>query len=468
MAISGLQIINIGLPNESAGSDTLYTAFNKAKTNFATLFGNASPYNTFTGNTGITVNANSTLGSIDITNTGVTSLTAGTGIVLSNTTGAITISSNGGGNGGSGTVTSVGVQPVSSSRITVSGSPIVSSGTILVDLATSGVSAGTYTYPTMSVDLYGRVTSISSGASVGTVTSVGVTPGFGIQVTGSPITTNGNITILNTGVTRLNAGTGIFLTGSNGNITISTAVGLGTVTSVGLTSSTLTVSGGPITTEGTLSVDLPSTITLSGNITAGNLLTGGVVTATGNVTGANLVTGGVLSVTGNANIGNIGTSGLVIATGNVTGANLVTGGVLSVTGNANVGNIGTSGLVVATGNVTGGNIRTTGSIGYITGAGATVVQDTSRTNGVTINAITGAITLVSAAGSATFATFTVTNNKVAATDVIIVNQKSGTDLYQIFVTAVAASSFNITFATTGGTTTEQPVFNFAVIKGVTS
>jgi hypothetical protein len=434
MAISGLQIINIGLPNESAGSDTLYTAFNKAKTNFATLFGNASPYNTFTGNTGITVNANSTLGSIDITNTGVTSLTAGTGIVLSNTTGAITISSNGGGNGGSGTVTSVGVQPVSSSRITVSGSPIVSSGTILVDLATSGVSAGTYTYPTMSVDLYGRVTSISSGASVGTVTSVGVTPGFGIQVTGSPITTNGNITILNTGVTRLNAGTGIFLTGSNGNITISTAVGLGTVTSVGLTSSTLTVSGGPITTEGTLSVDLPSTITLSGNITAGNLLTGGVVTATGNVTGANLVTGGVLSVTGNANVGNIGTSGLVVATGNVTG----------------------------------GNIRTTGSIGYITGAGATVVQDTSRTNGVTINAITGAITLVSAAGSATFATFTVTNNKVAATDVIIVNQKSGTDLYQIFVTAVAASSFNITFATTGGTTTEQPVFNFAVIKGVTS
>jgi hypothetical protein len=44
-------------------------------------------------------------------------------------------------------------------------------------------------------------------------------------------------------------------------------------------------------------------------------------------------------------------------------------------------------------------------------------------------------------------------------------QKSGTDLYEIFVTNVAAGSFKMTFFTTGGTSTEQPVFNFAVIKG---
>lgn len=48
----------------------------------------------------------------------------------------------------------------------------------------------------------------------------------------------------------------------------------------------------------------------------------------------------------------------------------------------------------------------------------------------------------------------------------MVCQKSGTDLYETMVTAVAAGSFNITFATTGGTTTESPVFNFVVIKGV--
>ena len=64
------------------------------------------------------------------------------------------------------------------------------------------------------------------------------------------------------------------------------------------------------------------------------------------------------------------------------------------------------------------------------------------------------------------ATFTVTNSTVAATDVIILNQKSGTDLYDLMVTAVAAGSFNLTFRTTGGTTTETPIFNFAVIKAV--
>lgn len=109
-----------------------------------------------------------------------------------------------------------------------------------------------------------------------------------------------------------------------------------------------------------------------------------------------------------------------------------------------------------------------GGIGYGTGAGGTVTQATSRTTGVTINKPTGAITLVSAAGSASWQTFTVTNSTVAATDTIEICQKSGTDLNMVHVTAVAAGSFNISFATTGGTTTEQPVFNFNVSKGVTS
>jgi hypothetical protein len=115
-----------------------------------------------------------------------------------------------------------------------------------------------------------------------------------------------------------------------------------------------------------------------------------------------------------------------------------------------------------------GVIASTGTagVGYATGAGGAVTQATNRTTGVTLNKTTGAITLFSAAGSATAATFTVTNSTVAATDVIILNQKSGTDLYDLMVTAVAAGSFNISFRTTGGTTTEQPVFNFAVIKGV--
>jgi hypothetical protein len=264
MAISGLQVINIGVQNESIGSDSLYTAFNKVKTNFATLFGNSSPYNTFTGNLGIAVTANSTLGTVDITNTGVLSIVAGTGVTINQSNGNVTISSTGAGNGSG--VTSVGVAAASATRLTVSGSPIVSSGTITMDLATTGVTSGTYTYPTLSVDNYGRILSIANAASVGTVTEVGITPGFGIQVTGSPVTTSGNISILNTGVTRLSAGSGISLSGSNGNVTISTATGAGTVTSVGVTSSSLDVTGSPIVNAGTISVEIPANISVTGRL----------------------------------------------------------------------------------------------------------------------------------------------------------------------------------------------------------
>ena len=108
------------------------------------------------------------------------------------------------------------------------------------------------------------------------------------------------------------------------------------------------------------------------------------------------------------------------------------------------------------------------AVGYGVGAGASVTQATNRTTGVTINAACGSITLVSAAGSTSWQSFTVTNNQVASTDTVIVNQRSGTDLYRIHVTSVATGSFRISYATTGGTTTEQPVFNFAIVKATTS
>jgi hypothetical protein len=111
----------------------------------------------------------------------------------------------------------------------------------------------------------------------------------------------------------------------------------------------------------------------------------------------------------------------------------------------------------------------TGGIGYATGAGGTVTQATSRTTGVTLNKVSGAITMFTAAGSATPASFTVTNSTVAATDTVILNIKSGaTNTYFYFVTAVAAGSFVVTFWTTGGTASDTPVINFNVIKGVSA
>jgi len=109
----------------------------------------------------------------------------------------------------------------------------------------------------------------------------------------------------------------------------------------------------------------------------------------------------------------------------------------------------------------------TAGIGYATGAGGTVTQLTSRTTPVTIDKICGSITMFAAAGSTTAATFTVNNSTVTIDDIIIVNQRSGTNLYNLLVTAVANGSFNITFRTTGGTASDSPVINFTVINSVT-
>jgi len=112
---------------------------------------------------------------------------------------------------------------------------------------------------------------------------------------------------------------------------------------------------------------------------------------------------------------------------------------------------------------------TTTAFGYLTGAGGAVAQGTSRTTGVTSNTPTGAITLFSAAGSPTPATFTVTNSTIAATDVVVLSVKSGaTNNYSFNVSAVAAGSFNITFWAQTGTATDAPVVNFVVLKGAAS
>lgn len=108
--------------------------------------------------------------------------------------------------------------------------------------------------------------------------------------------------------------------------------------------------------------------------------------------------------------------------------------------------------------------------GYAAGAGAggVVTQITSRATAVTLNTYSGQVTMFAAAGSATAASFTVTNNKILATDTIVLSVASATNVYLTDVTAVAAGSFQITYFTTGGTASDSPVINFAVVHAAAS
>jgi hypothetical protein len=134
-------------------------------------------------------------------------------------------------------------------------------------------------------------------------------------------------------------------------------------------------------------------------------------------------------------------------------------------------------LGVATGTslVTTGTIASTGTagIGYATGAGGTVSQDTDRTTGVTINKITGAITTqaTSLAAGATVQ-FTVTNSTVAVGDTVVVSVRSGptNTSTSAHVVTVAAGSFKIALVNNHASVadTGAAIINFAVIKAVSA
>jgi hypothetical protein len=105
---------------------------------------------------------------------------------------------------------------------------------------------------------------VNVSAGTGTVTSVAATAGTGISVTGSPITTSGTLTITNTAPDQTVALTGAgttSITGTYPNFTItSNDSATGTVTSVAATvPSFLSITGSPITTSGTLAITLSGT-----------------------------------------------------------------------------------------------------------------------------------------------------------------------------------------------------------------
>jgi hypothetical protein len=127
--------------------------------------------------------------------------------------------------------------------------------------------------------------------------------------------------------------------------------------------------------------------------------------------------------------------------------------------------------------ITGGTVLATIGLGYTASAGGTVTQLTSRATGVTLNQITGQITLFEAVISGNDANeFTLTNSKIGANDVVVLSIKSGCaagtrKFYQTQVVAAAAGSCVIAVGNTSNANipsagTDTPVLQFAVIKSV--
>ena len=146
--------------------------------------------------------------------------------------------------------------------------------------------------------------------------------------------------------------------------------------------------------------------------------------------------------------------------------------IASVAGNTPLnlsGGAFSAGSVSSTGAVTSSSA--TAGIGYATGAGGTVTQATNKATGVTLNTVTGRITMHNATLNAnTTVTFTLTNSSIAANDLLVLNHVSGGTAGSYALNAqAAAGSANINVRNiTGGNLGEAIVIGFAVIKAVTA
>jgi hypothetical protein len=115
------------------------------------------------------------------------------------------------------------------------------------------------------------------------------------------------------------------------------------------------------------------------------------------------------------------------------------------------------------------------AIGFNAGAAGAVTQLTSKTTGVTLNTRTGVITThnstMGGEGGDTLASFTLTNDKIHATDLVVVNQGAGgtAGAYMIQCLSVTDGSAIIAIYLadpTGGDLSEAVKINFAVIDTV--
>lgn len=119
--------------------------------------------------------------------------------------------------------------------------------------------------------------------------------------------------------------------------------------------------------------------------------------------------------------------------------------------------------------ITGKFTSSGGGLGYSTGAGGTVTQITSKSTGVTLNKLSGQITMNNASLAANGeAVFTLTNSFIEANDAVFVCLKSSVSAgrYLVGVATVSAGSCQIVISNVGSVASEAPIITFVIIKAV--
>ena len=271
----------------------------------------------------------------------------------------------------------------------------------------------------------GNVTISSAGASnvlrvsgtgvysSGTLNATGLTTLSNLSVTGTTVSTGTIQSLTNVTAVNLDASANVtaagYLFGDGGFISNITAVSNLAVTLIANGSTTVATTGSganvAVSVGGVSNVTVFATtgeyvkgiLSASGNVTGGNILTGGLISAIGGI-----YTTTTVSAQGNITVGNILTGGLLSATGNITGGNILTGGLLSATGNITGGNVSTGGVISAIGNVSGNYILGNGAL--LTGVITSVANINLGTSNVTVVSSGGNIT-VGVGGTANVAVF---------------------------------------------------------------